>query len=416
MSVLSLLNLDRWSKRSNAEDVLRKIAGEWTVGAVSGERVTIDTALRVSACLACVKVIADGVATPKLHVYRETKSGRELAINIPEYRMLNRRPNDFQTSFEFRRTMTMHAVLCGDAVAIKVKAPGSNRVRELIPVEPRQVHIDEISRYEVRYRCYDQWGLIGVFGPEDVLHIPNLRWELIKSLDGLHLAREAVGLSIAAERNQATLLANGGRPAGILSSPNKLSPEAITRLKDAWQAFTKSNRNGTAILDSDYKYQALAMTGVDGQHFEQRRLQVEEVARAFGVFPIMIGHSDKTATFASAEAFFSAHLRHTLAPWHEAWMQRLDEFVLDGSGPLYAEFDTRYLTQGSMVDRATWARTMVEMQIMTRNEVRDTFGLDSVDGGDAFWSPANIAGGDGKTDPAQKPADDQGDPANDSEA
>lgn len=416
MGILSLLGLDRWSKRGNAEQMLARIADEFAQDTVSGEHVSVHTALRVSACLACVKVIADGVATPQLLVYRETKAGRELATNIPEFRLLNRRPNDFQTSFEFRRTMTMHAALCGDAVAIKVKAPGSSRVRELIPVEPSNVQIDEFSRYRVQYRCYDRFGLIGVFGPEDVLHIPNLRWELIKSLDGLSLAREAVGLSIAAERNQATLLANGGRPAGILSTPNKLSPEAVVRLKDSWREFLKSNKNGTAILDNDYKYQALAMTGVDAQHFEQRRHQVEEVARAFGVFPIMIGHSDKTAAFASSEAFFSAHLRHTLAPWHESWRQRLDEFVLDGAGPLYIEFDTRYLTQGSMVDRATWARTMVEMQIMTRNEVRDTFGLDAVEGGDEFWSPANIAGGDGKTDPAEKPADDEGEPANDPQA
>jgi phage portal protein BeeE len=108
--------------------------------------------------------------------------------------------------------------------------------------------------------------------------------------------------------------------------------------------------------------------------------------------PIMVGHSDKTATYASAEAMFSAHLIHTLAPWHELWRQRLDEFVLDGAGPMYVDFDTRYLTQGSMRDRAEWARSMIEMQIMTRNEIRDTFGLDAAEGGDEFWSPANIAG------------------------
>jgi HK97 family phage portal protein len=416
MGLLTLLTTGKWSKRNAADRALRKIAGEFDDGLLSAERVSIETALRVSSCLACVKVIADGCATPQLNVFRETEKGRQLATNIPEFRMLNRRPNEFQTSFEFRRTMTMHAALCGDAIAIKVRAPGSRRVRELIPVEPRNFQIDYFSRYEVRYRCYDEFGLIGVFEPDDVLHLPNLRWELIKSLDSLDLAREAVGLSRAAERHQGTMFANGGRPSGILSTANKLAPETVDRVKEAWSQFASKNRNGTAVLDNDFKYTALTMTGLDGQHLEQRRLQIEEVARAFGVFPIMIGHADKTATFASSEAFFSAHLKHTLEPWHEAWRQRLDEFVLDGAGPLFVEFDTRYLTQGAMKDRAEWARTMIEMQIMTRNEVRDTFGLDAVDGGDEFWSPANIAGGDGKTEPADKPADDEGEPANDPQA
>jgi HK97 family phage portal protein len=394
MGILSFLGIGKTEKRGatlTIDEVIARLGGSGWGSPMSGETVNLSTALRVSAVLACVKVIADGCATPQLNIYRQTKDGkRELATNIPEYRLLNRRPNEWQTSFEFRRTMTMHAALMGDGVAIKVKSPGSNRVRELIPVT--DVSIDEPGRYQARYRCYDKFGLVGTFGPDDVLHIPNMRWELVKSLDVLNLAREAIGLSIAAERTQATLHSNGGRPAGILSSPQPLSAEAVTRLRAAWKEFTTSNRNGTAILDGDMTYKPLMMTGVDGQHIEQRRLQIEEVARAFGVFPIMIGHSDKTATYASAEAMFSAHERHTLAPWHELWRQRLDEFVLDGEGPLFAEFDTRYLTQGSMKDRAEWARTMIEMRLMTRNEVRDFFGMDSVDGGDEFWSPANISG------------------------
>lgn len=404
MGVLSLLTTGSWSKKSTPrpyEEVIAALeGGSWGVP-MSGEAVNLRTAMRVSSVLGCIKVISEGCATPQLHVYREGAGGkRELATNIPEYRLLNRRPNEWQTSFEFRKTMTMHATLCGDALAIKVKAPGSNRVRELIPVQPGNFHIDEFERYGVRYRCYDKFGLIGVFGPDDVLHLANMRWDLIKSIDVLSLAREAVGLSIASERTQATLHANGGRPAGLLTAPTTVSPEVVERVKAGWKQFNGSNRNGTAVLDGGFTYAAMAFSGVDQQHLEQRRFQVEEVARAFGVFPIMIGHSDKTATYASAEAMFSAHKIHTLEPWHEMWRQRLDEFVLDGKGPLYADFDTRYLTQGSMKDRAEWARTMIEMKIMTRNEVRDSFGMDAVEDGDEFWSPANVAGGGDQTDPA----------------
>jgi hypothetical protein len=131
---------------------------------------------------------------------------------------------------------------------------------------------------------------------------------------------------------------------------------------------------------------------VDAQHVETRRLQVEEICRAFGVFPLMVGHSDKTSTFASSEAFFAAHVKHTLAPWHALWTQRLDEFVLDGSGPLWVEFDTRYLLAGSMKDRAVWARTMAELGIYTRNELRDEEGRDPLPGLDEPLTPLNMGG------------------------
>ncbi|MFS9669720.1 phage portal protein, partial [Klebsiella pneumoniae] len=80
---------------------------------------TDKTALQVSTVLACVKVLADGCATPDLHVYREKKDGTsEKALNIPEYRLLARRPNEWQTSFEWRRMMTVHAALTGAGLSI----------------------------------------------------------------------------------------------------------------------------------------------------------------------------------------------------------------------------------------------------------------------------------------------------------
>ena len=135
------------------------------------------------------------------------------------------------------------------------------------------------------------------------------------------------------------------------------------------------------------------MSAVDAQSVETRRLQIEEICRGYGVFPIMVGHSDKSATFASSEAFFSAHVKHTLAPWHRAWTQRIDEMLLDGAGPLFAEFDTRYLMAGSMSDRAQYARAMVEMGLLSPNEWRDEEGRDPRAGGDAYLTPMNMNSG-----------------------
>lgn len=362
-------------------------------GTIAGEVISTKTALQVATVLACVKVIADGCATPALHVYREKDGGRrELALNIPEYRLLHRRPNDWQTSFEFRRTLTAHAALTGNGLAVKVV--GSNRrVVELIPVVPGSFTIERAGRYDVVFRCFDEFGPIGTFGVDQVLHLPNLAWDFWRGMNAVRLAASAIGLSRAAETSQAKLHENGGKPGGILSTPGKLSKEQIERLTEQWKRFSAERRNSVAVLDGDLKFFSLAMTGVDAQHVETRRLQVEEICRAMGVFPLMVGHSDKTSTFASSEAFFAAHVKHTLAPWHELWKQRLDEFVLDGSGPLWVEFDTRYLLAGSMKDRAVWARTMAELGIYTRNEIRDEEGKDPLPGLDEPLTPLNMTAG-----------------------
>lgn len=366
-------------------------------GRVAGVVVNDKTALQVVTVLACVKAIADGCATPPLHVYREKADGkRERAVNIPEYRLLSRRPNEWQTSFEWRRLMTAHAVLTGTGLSIKVRGD-NRRVRELIPVAPGRWDVRKVNRYELRYRCWDEFGMIGEFQPDDVFVLRNLQWEWSQALNAVHLVRNAIGLAMATERSQAAFHENGLRPSGTYSVEGTLSAEQYTRLADHI-----SNRHaGPAkaglpmILDRAAKWLSTSMTGVDAQHVETRRLQVEEVCRAYGVFPIMIGHSDKAATFASSEAFFSAHLKHTLAPWHTNWTQNIDEMLLDGAGPLFAEFDTRYLRAGDMKDRAQWARTMAEMGIYTRNELRDEEGKDPLPGLDDPLTPMNMTPGQG---------------------
>lgn len=386
---------DRFFSRKAAEltyDQIASLIDGSGNSQIAGVVVNEKTALQVSTVLACVKVISDGCATPDLNVFREQKDGtRQKAVNIPEFRLLARRPNEWQTSFEWRRQMTLHAALTGSGLSVKVKGD-NGRVRELIPVQPGQWDVRKISRYEARYRCYDQFGLIGDFAPDDVFVLSGVQWDWIGSLNAVTLARSAVGLAIATERSQSSMHANGLRPSGTYSVDGTLSQEQYERLA----AFLKrksgpDNAGAPLVLDRNAKWLNTSVSGVDAQHVETRRLQIEEICRAYGVFPIMVGHSDKAATFASSEAFFSAHVKHTLAPWHRAWTQRIDEMLLDGSGPLFAEFDTRYLLSGSMADRSQWARTMTEMGIWTRNEIRDAEGKDPLPGLDEPLTPLNMA-------------------------
>ena len=403
--------IDRLFGRKAAQLTYDQVAGlidGVSGGTVAGIAVTEKTALQVSTVLACVKTIADGCATPNLHVYRELPDGtRQRATNIPEYRLLARRPNEWQTSFEWRRQMTLHAALTGAGLSIKVKG-GNGRVTELLPVEPGRWEVRKVSRYETRYRCYDEFGLIGDFAQDDVFVLNNLQWEWHQSLNAVAVARQSIGLAIATERSQAAMHANGLRTSGTYSVEGSLNAEQHERLS----AFLKrksgpENAGIPMILDRAAKWVNTSITGVDAQHVETRKLQIEEICRVYGVFPLMVGSSDKTATFASSEAFFSAHVKHTLAPWHKAWTQRIDEMLLDGAGPLYAEFDTRYLMAGSMSDRSQWMRTAVEMGIYTRNEIRDFEGLDPIAGLDEVLVPLNM------TTPGQQPSKDDTEGAED---
>lgn len=376
----------------------------------SGVPVTTETARGVTAVLACARVITEGVAGLPLKIYKPRPGDPMRSVEARDsdlWKVLTTRPNEWQTAFEFREALTWHAVLTGDGLAYKVRG-SDGRLLELLPLPPGCVTIEQLRDYSLRYHVTDARGsVLGVFDRDSVLHLRGPTWDSVRGMNIVQQARNAIGLGIAAELGQGKLQANGGRVSGILTVPANMSEPAREKLKDAWHEAYGGVQNAgkTAVVDSGVSYNKIALDGQEAQTIETRRFQIEEICRAFNVFPQMIMHTDKASTYASAEAFFEAHVRHTLGPWLERWQQTLDRDVLDDRGPLTCRFDTRSLTKANAKDRAQLVRTMVELGVYTRNEVREMEGLEPLPGLDEPLTPLNMQGG-GQEE--EKPDADQG--------
>jgi len=76
--------------------------------AASGKNVNERIAMTTSAVYACVRVLAETVASLPLHTYRRTERGKEKALDHDLYRLLHDEPNPEMTSFIFRETLMGH--------------------------------------------------------------------------------------------------------------------------------------------------------------------------------------------------------------------------------------------------------------------------------------------------------------------
>ena len=318
----------------------------------------------------------------------------------------------------------IHAVLTGDGLSFINRVGGT--IRELIPLLPGTVTIEQQSDYSLQYRIAFADGRQELLPRSQVWHLRGPSWNAYSGLDALRLAREAIGLALATEETHARFHGNGARPGGILTSELPLKDDQVTRLREAWQQTQGGVANAmkTAILSGGLKYQQLMMTGVDAQHIETRKFQIEEVCRAFRVFPAMVGYSDKTATYASAEAFFAAHVRHSLLPWGERFEQATDRDCLSAAeiaGGYYTALDYRQLLRGDAASRAAFYASGITNGWMTRNEARAEEDLNPLEGLDEPLKPLNMGGGN---DPAaidqpaagDQPAADQNDEYDDAGA
>ncbi|MEM6907183.1 MAG: phage portal protein [Pseudomonadota bacterium] len=321
----------------------------------SGEQITWDRALQVSTMLACARVLAEGVAQVpwKLH---KGGPGRIEAPDHPVYDLLHRRPNPWQTSFEWRETLMFHTVLGGNAFQRKLRVGSARRLASLEPFEPGYMRVEREDSGRIRYHHRPEGGSEREVPADEVWHIRGPSWNSWLGLDITRLAREALGLALATESAHADLHKGGARVSGIYTVQNSLSREKFDQLA-AWmdQYRAGGKREGeTLLLDNGAKFEKTQMSAVDAQHIETRRYQVEEVCRTMRVMPIMVGQADKSATYASAEQMFLAHVMHTLMPWYERLEQSADVNLLtpkERAARLYTRFNPKALLRGASKDR-----------------------------------------------------------------
>ncbi|WP_303841129.1 phage portal protein, partial [Selenomonas ruminantium] len=79
----------------------------------SGKKVNEFTAMQTTAVYACVRILAESIASLPLHVYEYKGQGKERVPQHPLYFLLHDSPNPEMTSFIFRETAMIHLLLWG---------------------------------------------------------------------------------------------------------------------------------------------------------------------------------------------------------------------------------------------------------------------------------------------------------------
>lgn len=353
-------------------------------------------ALECSTVLGVCRVNAEGVAQVPWRLYLEKDGRRTVQSDHPVHRRISRRPNGWQTSFEFRETLMFHLLLTNNAYVFVNRVGSAREIREMIPIEPGRVTVEQKEDYSLVYKVRGKTGVDQIFPQDAIWHLRGPSWNTWTGMDAVAMARNAIGLSISLEQGQADSQRNGPQTTATYSVKDKLSPEKFEFLAK-WmdKHLPGGERAGKPmILDMGAEFARMAMSAVDQQLIETRKHQIEEICRAFRTMPIMVGHADKTATYASAEQMFLAHVVHTLMPWYERIEQSADVNLLteqEIEQGYYTKFLPNALMRGAAKDRGEfYAKALGSGGAkgwMTQNDVRALEELDRIDDPEADRLP-----------------------------
>ena len=359
----------------------------------SGKSVNARTAIQVSAVYACVRVIAETVASLPFSVFEQDKTGSQKALDHPLYRILHDEPNPEMTSFVWREAMLTHLLLWGNSYSQILRA-GRGSVIGLYPLLPDHMEVDRDDKGKLTYTYSTTSGEQVKLRPEDVLHIPGLGFDGIMGYSPIAVERNAVGLSIAAEEFGGKFFGNGATPSGILTHPNTVkNPKA---LRESWmEAYGgSSNANRVAILEEGMTFTRISMPNNEAQFLETRKFQVEEICRIYRVPPHMIADLEH-ATFSNIEHQSIDFAVHCIRPWLVRIEQSVNRalFSEKEKGRFYCQFNLDGLMRGSYKERMEGYSIARQNGWMTANDIRNLENQNPIpkeEGGDALLVNGNM--------------------------
>lgn len=359
----------------------------------SGKSVTARSAIQVSAVYACVRVIAETVASLPVHVYEATDAGNVKALAHPLYRILHDEPNPEMTSFIWRETALSHLLLWGNAYCQIVRT-GRNRIIGLYPLLPDHMEVDRDSKGVLTYTYTASDGRTVRLAPEDVLHIPGLGFDGIMGYSPIALEKNAIGLCIAAEEYGSKFFGNGATPSGVLTHPNSVKDPK--RLRESWNAAYGGSTNAgkTAILEEGMKFERISIPNNEAQFLETRKFQVSEICRIYRVPPHLIGDLEH-ATFSNIEHQSISFAVHTIRPWLVRIEQSLNRALFSDSekGRFYVQFNIDGLMRGAYKERMEGYAIARQNGWMSANDIRELENMNPIpdtDGGNAYLVNGNM--------------------------
>lgn len=361
----------------------------------SGVMVDEMKAMQTSAVYACVKILAETVASLPLHLYRKGKDGKnELAKEHPLYYCLYEIPNDEMTSFELREIMMTSLLLYGNAYARIIRKQG--HVTELWYLKPQYMTVErDTVTGKIKYTYSDDVAnKTIIYKPSQILHIKALSVDGVKGLSPIAQAREAVGLSLATEEYGAKFFGNGARPGGVLEHPGVLKdPE---KLRQSWNQVYQGTKNShkIAVLEEGMKYHTIGIAPEDAQFLETRKYQLNEICRIFRVPPHLVGDLEH-ATFSNIEHQSIEFVQHTIRPWIVRWEQEITKSLLDEEERTiyFARFNVDGLLRGDYKSRMEGYAVGRQNGWLSTNDIRKLEEMPLVDeelGGDDYLVNGNM--------------------------
>lgn len=347
-----------------------------------------DRALELSAYWASIRLLSEVVASMPIRCYDIDieKKTKKLNTDNDLWNLLNYQPNRYQTRTEFIEFLVFCLASWGNAY-FAISKNNQGQIISLLPLSASQMRVELASNGDILYHYTDANSNVKVYAASSIWHI-KLFGNGIVGLSPLQYAARALGIATALDERMGVLAANGGKTNGILTVDQALKPEQRESIKAAYEGLENGNSDELFILEAGFDYKQTSLSPSDMQLIENRRFQIEDIARFMGVPSILINDTSASTTWGSGieqitQGFYKLNLR--------PYLERIESSIQRWLMPMadqkttIIEFDFDSLLRADKKSRMESANKAINSGVQTPNEARADEGLKPMEGGDKIY-------------------------------
>ena len=363
------------------------------------DTVTFDSAMQLSAVWACVKLLAETVASLPVNIYKVGENGRKLDKNHELTQLFNGKVNRYQTKVEFFETLVLNLIINGNSYCMIQRMGG--RIMGLMPLMASQMRVVLMEDGSLTYEYYTDSG-VSVFSEKSIWHLKLMGNGTI-GLSPLDHQRRTLGIAQAAENAVTKIYRNGGKPSGVLTIDKWLTPEQRQQVRDKFYNLANGNQDRLMVLEGGTKYESISLSPQDIELLASRQFQISEICRWYGVPSVMVNDTASTTVWGSGiEQIVAGFYKLTLRPILEKIEASILANLMDANEAARreVEFDFNALTRGDLKSRYEAYRIGIHGGFLKPNEARQKEGMEDAEGGDQLFIqgatvPITMAGQEG---------------------
>ena len=351
-------------------------------------------AMKYTAVFACVRVLAEALAGTPVMLYRKKENGdRETRNDLAIYDILHNQPNDEMSPFNYKETCMVSLNLGGNSVSQKLVNKYGDLVG-LYPYDWSKVTITrDLTTNRLVYKIRDGTKQLEL-SRDQVFHVAGLSMDGVVGLSPIEYVSSAIRLGLSYERFGINFYKNGANSSGVIEYPGALADTAYERLK---KDFAKSyqglaNTGKPIILEGGAKFSQLSIKPADAQLIENKKFQLEDVARIYRVPLYLIQNLDR-ATFSNIEQQSLEFVMYTMLPWFKRWEENINMQLLtplERRAGFYIEFRIDSLLRGDMQSRAASYAAGRQWGWLSVNDIRKLENMTPIANGDIYMQPLNF--------------------------